>query len=122
MLNLDTNILVFFLTKTLNRLEARALDSDGHWAISDMVLWELAALDSRGRFSFGVNSRELGELLGRLQILPITIEIARASQRLDFEADPADEIIAATSLIHRAPLVTRDSRMLGSRLVPLAIQ
>ena len=33
-----------------------------------------------------------------------------------------DEIIAATSLVHRAPLVTRDARMLGSRLVPLAIQ
>ena len=33
---------------------------------------------------------------------------------------PADEIIAATSLVHRVPLVTRDRRLEASRVVPLA--
>jgi len=39
---------------------------------------------------------------------------------LDFESDPADEIIAATSLTHDIPLLTRDSRIRKSKLVKLA--
>jgi predicted nucleic acid-binding protein len=39
---------------------------------------------------------------------------------LDFRGDPADEIIAATTLLHNAPLVTRDRRLRASKLVPLA--
>ncbi|HEY7838420.1 MAG TPA: hypothetical protein VIC54_07465 [Terriglobales bacterium] len=38
-------------------------------------------------------------------------------RRLDFKADPAAEIIAATSLAHRVPLLTRDSRLRGSALL-----
>jgi PIN domain nuclease of toxin-antitoxin system len=41
------------------------------------------------------------------------------STRLDFRGDPADEIIAATSVVHRVPLLTRDRRIRGSRIVPL---
>ena len=40
---------------------------------------------------------------------------------LDFRADPADEIIAATSLAHRVPLLTRDKKMLKSKVVPFAL-
>ncbi len=32
----------------------------------------------------------------------------------------ADEIIGATSVVHRVPLVTRDQRIRRPRLVPLA--
>jgi PIN domain nuclease of toxin-antitoxin system len=64
----------------------------------------------------------MAEFLNFIQVLPLTVEVARASQRLDFASDPADEIIAATSVVHRAPLVTRDARMLNSLVVPLAIR
>ena len=121
MLNLDTNIVVFFLTGSLRRDERRALDDDSDWAISAIVLWELAQLELLRRVTFRFDSPDVVDLLERVQVLPITIEIARASQRLDFESDPADEIIAATSIVHRAPLVTRDDRMLRSRMVPLAL-
>jgi PIN domain nuclease of toxin-antitoxin system len=50
----------------------------------------------------------------------MTLEVVRALRRLDFESDPADEIIAATSLVHRTPLLTRDRKLLKSRVVPLA--
>ena len=70
----------------------------------------------------GLDNADFLELLDRLHVWPLSLEVARTVLRLDFEADPADEIIAATSLVYRAPLVTRDARMLGSRLVPLAIQ
>ena len=34
--------------------------------------------------------------------------ICQKSSELDFASDPADEFIAATSIVHRIPLVTRD--------------
>ncbi len=43
----------------------------------------------------------------------------RASIRLDFRGDPADEIIAATSLVHGVHLLTRDTRIRASKIVPL---
>jgi PIN domain nuclease of toxin-antitoxin system len=39
---------------------------------------------------------------------------------LDFKSDPADELIAATSVVERIPLLTRDKRIRKSKLVPLA--
>jgi predicted nucleic acid-binding protein len=41
-----------------------------------------------------------------------------ALRRLDLEANPANELIAATSLAHGVPLLTRDRRIRQSRLVP----
>ena len=34
--------------------------------------------------------------------------------------DPADELIAATSIVHGVPLLTRDRQIRRSKLVPLA--
>jgi PIN domain nuclease of toxin-antitoxin system len=58
--------------------------------------------------------------LSRLHVWPLDLEIARASTHLDFRGDPADELIAATSIVHRVPLLTRDRRIRRSKLVPLA--
>ena len=57
-----------------------------------------------------------------MTVWPITRDIAIALKRLDFRSDPADEIIAATSIVHGIPLLTRDARILGSKIVPLAIR
>ncbi len=40
---------------------------------------------------------------------------------LDVHVDPADELIAATSLVHKVPLVTRDRKLLSSKLVAARI-
>jgi PIN domain nuclease of toxin-antitoxin system len=50
----------------------------------------------------------------------LTREIASTSTRLDIRGDPADKLIAATSVVPNVPLLTRDRRMLKSKLVPLA--
>jgi PIN domain nuclease of toxin-antitoxin system len=50
----------------------------------------------------------------------LTLDICRSIKSLDFDSDPADEIIAATSLVHRVPLMTRDRKMRRSKLVPIA--
>jgi predicted nucleic acid-binding protein len=39
---------------------------------------------------------------------------------LDFRSDPADELISATSIVTGIPLLTRDHKILDSRLVPFA--
>ncbi|MBK7725243.1 MAG: PIN domain-containing protein [Dehalococcoidia bacterium] len=90
------------------------LEDDADWAISSIVLWELAQLEDLRRFTFRLDDPEPTHLLRRLRVLPITLEVARTSRRLDFTSDPADEIIAATSIVYRAPLVTRDATLLAS--------
>jgi PIN domain nuclease of toxin-antitoxin system len=50
------------------------------------------------------------------------LAVCRAIQELDFRGDPADEIIAATSLVHRVRLVTRDRAIRRSSRVPLALR
>jgi PIN domain nuclease of toxin-antitoxin system len=119
MLNLDTHILVALLDGSLTESE-RALVANDELAISDIVLWELAKLIQVGRLGLDLDSREFARCLQSFRVLPISLEIARMSTELDFSSDPADEIIAATSVIERIPLLTRDSKILRSRMVPFA--
>jgi len=58
--------------------------------------------------------------LGSIQVWPLSIEVARASTRLDIRSDPADELIGATSVVHKVPLLTRDRVLRRSRVIPLA--
>ena len=119
MLNLDTHILVAALAGDLTERE-RALVTNDSLAVSDIVLWELAKLVQLGRLELNMDSVAFRRSLRHLTIIPITVQIARKSTALDFKSDPADEIIAATSVIERIPLLTRDQKILKSRIVPLA--
>lgn len=120
MLNLDTHILVDSVLERTRSEERRLLDGD-FWCISDVVLWEIAMLHREGRTPVSLNDSRLNQILGRITIWPISREVGLALGRLDFRADPADEIIAATSLAHGVPLLTRDGRLLASKVVPLAL-
>ncbi len=120
MLNLDTHILVFALTGGLRPAE-RALLARDSWSISAIVLWELAKLIQLGRLEMDLDDREVARALAALHIWPVDIDVTRASVRLDFRADPADEIIAATSVVHHVPLLTRDRIVAESKVVPLAL-
>lgn len=119
MLNLDTHILIHALCDDLSKSERRLLRQH-EWAISPIVLWELAKLVSLERLTLDLESVEFARLIGQIQILPINVAISITSTRLDFSSDPADELIAATSIVHKIPLLTRDRKILKSRLVPLA--
>jgi PIN domain nuclease of toxin-antitoxin system len=119
MLNLDTHILVHALSGNLRPLETRLLSED-EWSIASVVLWELAKLHQLGKVEIDINSAEFSRALSRIHIWPLDLAICRQLGELDFRSDPADEIIACTSIIHRAPLVTRDRLIRKSRLVPLA--
>ena len=119
MVNLDTNIVIFALNGLLSGREREAIVS-ADWAISPIVLWELANLVERRNLDVDLDGDEFGNFLGRVEILPLDIRVARASTQLDFRSDPADELIAATSIVYGIPLVTRDRVIRNSKLVPLA--
>jgi PIN domain nuclease of toxin-antitoxin system len=120
MLNLDTHILLYALADDLTARETALLSNDS-WSISAIVLWEIAKLSELGRIEIDLDSPELGRILSGLQTWPLTLDICRTIQTLDFDSDPADEIIAATSVVHRVPLLTRDRRLRRSRRIPLAL-
>jgi PIN domain nuclease of toxin-antitoxin system len=117
MLNLDTHILVHALQANLKAAESRLLASHS-WSISAIVLWELTKLSQRKRITLDLDSPEFSRALSRIHVWPLDLTICRKIMELDFQSDPADEIIAATSIVHRVPLLTRDERILGSKLVP----
>jgi PIN domain nuclease of toxin-antitoxin system len=119
MLNLDTHVFVFALAGDLNAAERRLLERD-RWGVSAMVLWEIAKLAQLGRIDVDLDDSSVARALSSVQIWPLTREIAVTSTRLDVHGDPADELIAATSVVHGVPLVTRDRGLRRSKLVPLA--
>ena len=119
MLNLDTHILIYAFQDELRNPE-RDLLSANPWSVSAIVLWELAKLAQIGRIDFDLNDPDVEAALSPIHVWPIDLDVARISTRLDFQGDPADELIAATSVVHSVPLLTRDRRILSSKVVPLA--
>ncbi len=119
MLNLDTHVLVHALLGEPTTKERRLLATRS-WGISAIVFWELAKLIQLGRLEMDLEDPETVRALAALHVWPIDRVVSLASTRLDFRADPADELIAATSIVHNVPLLTRDKRIRKSRIVPLA--
>ena len=119
MLNLDTHILLGALVGELTRRE-RDLLAREPWSIAAIVLWEIAKLAELGRIEVDLDDPELFRTLARVHVWPLTLDVCRAIRALDFRGDPADELIAATSVVYRVPLMTRDARIRSSRRVPLA--
>ena len=120
MVVLDTNALIFDALQP-KRLTPRALraietaSTHGDIACSDISLWEIAMLVAKNRLDPGT---ELTQFLHDViqargvRVLPITPEIAVLAQSDEFaHGDPADRIIAATAMYHRAKLVSADARI-----------
>ena len=119
MLNLDTHVLIYALAGQLTARERRLLESDS-WSISAISLWEISKLVQLGRIEVDLDGPKLTRLLARVHTWPITLDVCRAIRDLDFRGDPANEIIAATSVVHRVPLLTRDRQLRRSKRIPLA--
>ncbi len=119
MLLLDTHILLFALAGALSPKETRAL-ARHPWGISAITLWEVAMLARRGRIEVDLDSPEMALVLRQVHVWPLDREVCLRIKELDFSSDPADEIIAATSLAHNLPLVTRDQKLRASRSIRFA--
>jgi PIN domain nuclease of toxin-antitoxin system len=126
MLLLDTCALIHdALTPTRLGPRARSAiedaDAAGQLALCDISLWEVAMLVAHGRLAPGTDCRSFLDLAlsaRSISVLPITVDIAARSVSLPLHGDPADRIIAATAIVHRATLVTADRRLRRSRIVP----
>lgn len=120
MIVLDTHVLVFDALdpKRLSRGARDAIErgsTSGTLACSDISLWEIAMLVARGRISSNTDAVQLLDDIVQarsIRVLPISPRIAVLAQSDQFEhGDPADRIIAATALAHRATLVSGDARL-----------
>lgn len=125
MITLDTQVMVFDVLepKRLSRRARQAL-AEGtearNLACSDICLWEIAMLATRGKITVrGDPAAFIADLLQAryIRTLPITPEIAVLAQTDAFRhGDPADRLVAATALEYGVPLVTADAalRKLGN--------
>lgn len=121
MILLDTCAMIFdaLAPEKLGKKAFKELEKGrgaGSLACSDISLWEIAMLVSKERLKPAMPLREfLADLISsnRLRVLPIIPEIAaHAACHTDFiHGDPADRIIAATALHHKATLLTCDTRL-----------
>ncbi len=125
---LDTHVLVWWLTSDpqLSRKQREVLGAakpSEPLLVSEISLWEIAMLHSRGRIEIDLPLREWLEratappLVQRIGISPAAAaEVAVLPS--EFPGDPADRIIVATARVQGATLLTQDKRILGAQLVP----
>jgi len=125
---LDTHILLWWLGKdprlsSEQRHVLEQADAENPLWVADITLWEIATLFSLGRIRLHLPLREWLEqatappLVHQIPINPaVAAEVAALPN--SFHRDPADRILVATARVIGATLVTRDRRIVESRLVP----
>jgi PIN domain nuclease of toxin-antitoxin system len=123
---LDTNALIFdALNPARLSRKARGLIERAHTrndlCCSDISLWEIAMLVAKGRLDPGTKAVEFMNLAlaaRAITVLPITPEIAELSTQVPeaVSPDPADRLIAATAIYHRATLISTDANLKKSGL------
>jgi PIN domain nuclease of toxin-antitoxin system len=89
--------------------------------VSDISLWEVAMLVSRGRLELTEPLADWLEIASHprtVRVIPISPAIAAATTAIAATVrDPADRIIVATSRSLRAPLLTHDRVILRSKTI-----
>jgi PIN domain nuclease of toxin-antitoxin system len=115
---LDTHAWVWWAAGT-QRLPAparHAIDGADRLGVCAISLWEVAMLVAKRRLEFDRDPLvwlKQALALPRIELLPLSPEEAIDATRLPavFQGDPADRLIVATTIQHRARLVTRDARI-----------
>ncbi len=126
MILLDTHVFIWdlFAPHRLSVAARGALDvavEEGTAGIAGISLWEASMLHAGGRIQLSDDPlRTLNDMLARrsLAVFGISAEIASMSVRLGLHGDPADRLIAATTVVKGATLITKDRKLLDADLVP----
>lgn len=111
-------------TQLSSKATVAIANADKHNAliISDISIWEISMLIKKGRIEVSTTASNFINLFLQSRsviVKSISPEIAELSVNLNNEInnDPADRIIAATSIIYNAQLVTADKNLRNSDLV-----
>jgi PIN domain nuclease of toxin-antitoxin system len=123
LLILDTHIWLWAINGNVDRLSTEGLKAietasqNNQLGVCAISVWEVGMLESKGRVQLGKVCLDwVRDALSApgLRLLPLTPEIAIESSRLPggLHGDPADRILAATSRIMKATLVTKDLKLL----------
>ena len=127
MILLDTHVLYWAAAdpRRLSRRAATVIQRAALRAgvfVGSVTLYELAGMLRRGLIRAAVPPRAAVESIlhaVRSGVLEITAEVAVLAQQLpdEFPRDPMDRLITATALARGLSLVTKDQRIIESRVV-----
>ena len=127
MIVLDTCAIIFDAL-TPERLSAAAKkkieagEADSQLVCADISLWEIAMLIGKNRLDAGTDAESFIRLALNargINPLPINAEIAALSISLALpQGDPADRLIAATTIHHKGILITCDDHLLNFQDLP----
>ncbi|MEZ7819425.1 MAG: type II toxin-antitoxin system VapC family toxin [Pseudomonadales bacterium] len=97
-------------------------DESNTLIVSDISIWEIAMLIHKERIKIATTATNFVNLYlqtRNISVIPISPEIADLSVNLELgtNKDPADRIIAATSITQNAQLVTADQNLIASKIV-----
>ena len=97
-------------------------DEKNELLMCDISIWEISMLVKRKRIEVNETPANLVRLIlgsRNYTVANISPEIAELSVNLDVDinSDPADRIIAATSILKQAPVVTADKNLRDATIV-----
>ena len=119
MIVLDTHALIWWTIAPgqLSESARTAIDEADAVGIPSIAFWETSLLERKAKVDLGQAVSAWAKQIAaipRVQILPLTLDIALCADHLPIHPDPADRFIAATALEQSAPLITKDRRMHGA--------
>ena len=125
---LDTHAFVWAADpKDLKKLSSKARrvvenTAPGALAISDATIIEIGYLLHNGKLDYGLRRADevLAPALAKIPRIPISLNAAIRSHALPLpHGDPHDRLIVATALELGVPLITKDSNITDSGIVPV---
>ncbi|RMD83026.1 MAG: type II toxin-antitoxin system VapC family toxin [Candidatus Dadabacteria bacterium] len=123
MIVLDTHAWIWWAAERdrLSRRAYAAIDGAKEIALPAIACWELAMLVAKGRLRLDrdvLTWVRQAVNLPKLSLVPLLPEISVSAATLpDFRGDPADRMIAATTVYLGGILVTKDQRLRRCRHV-----
>lgn len=125
MILLDTCAIIWDALETskLTQKAKKAIkNSESELIICDISIWEISMLIKRKRLVFDDTASGFINLLlqsRNFHIQEITPEIAELSVNFGSEInhDPADRLIAATSILRNAPIITADQNLRNATIL-----
>ena len=118
MIVLDTHTWLWWVSKPseLSRTARLRIGAESRLGVSAISCLKVATLVAKRRISLDRDTLEWLEAalaMPKMELIPLTPPVAVKATQLgnDFPGDPADRVIAATSILESAPLITKDSRI-----------